>query len=919
MDGEAVEREPAGHDAAEVDGVVARTAVDGEGRVLAAVGALLAVRGIQIDGVVFLAGVQHHRFHSAVVHRVHAAALDRRSVELPRPAVFQLCFGLERVADDEALAARVALVVEIERVVRLGPLAVDAELALDVVQRALVLVALRRADVDLVKPAAGLEPGGQAGIGERYVERVGLGAELDRDVVGRVEDDGAGGDHVEAGDAVAHVSANVGVVVAGIIDHDLVDVGAAVEMQLAGDEVDATQRVRMQPGLRRTDCELVFASAAVHVGRAVAVDAVDVEHVLAVAEQDVDGLDGARDRLEDVELVAAGIIDRRRERAIGDVVAGAEQLVVHGDLLVGPHAHAGDADGGQLPRCVLAGGVAVDVEGVVAALAEEGNDAGDRAADRRRLAAGVERVVTVAGVDEGDDVARHAVDLDGVRADAGFGIRAQVNAVDRAAVAALAGVDHQAAELGEVARQALERRHLVVVDAAGGEERLAGVARGVDAIGAVAAFDLGARARYAGNRLHEDAVVRLVAAQDRGVAGVDAVRAEQLDEVEVPAAGNEHRRRPHDVALDGDGAADVGVAIRRVGVAMDLDRGRALDHRAGRQVDVVARKHLHQPRRRDVARRDGDAELRLPADHHVQVLVAARRVVHRQAYVAGRGSHLHHVERAGDFGKVDAVLRLDVQAARPRRRRVELDRRAGQLPGARAEDLDVVRARADAPARDIQVDLLALDVGALVVVGIQDGAVQGDQNDVRVLRGDATQAQVARGFLDVELLLGDAVDPAVGLLRRVDLEEVRQEADLGIGDLSQQIGAGTQRDAVADDPGGESVVGRAVGNVVHRAVQRLERDVARVRADQLDAEVAGGLGEVDVAVGNRVDVAGALDVGVGPHADAHVGDARRERVDDDVSARGELAEVVRAGDRRGLAGVGVDRRIELRRRAGVRL
>ena len=394
--------------------------------------------------------------------------------------------------------------------------------------------------------------------------------------------------------------------------------------------------------------------------------------------------------------------------------------------------------------------------------------------------------------------------------------------------------------------------------------------------------------------MHEEPVVRLVTAQDGRVAGVDAVRAEQLDEVEVAAAGDEHRRRSHDVALDRDGAADVGVAIRRVGIPVDLDRGRALDQRAGRQVDVVARPHLHRSRRRDVAGRDADAELRLPADHHVQVLVAARRIVHGEPDVAGRGSHLQHVERAADLSEVYAVLRLDVQAARPRRRRIELDCRAGQLPGARAENFDVVQRFTNAAARDVQVDAFTLNIGAFIIVRIQDRAVHGNERDVRVLRRYAAQAQVARGLLDVKSLLGHAVDLAIGLLRRIYLEEVGQEADRRIGDFSKQIGACAQRDAVSDDPRCESVVARPIGNVVHRAVQRFECNVARIRPDQLYAEVAGGFGKVDVAVGNRVDVASTLNVGVCAHADPRVGDARRGRVDDDVSARVELTEVIRA-------------------------
>ena len=156
----AIQRESASYDRTKIDHVVAGAAVDGEGRVLAAVGALLAVRCVQINDVVRFAGVQHHRFHALVVQAVHATALDGCGVEVPCPAVPQRgSFAVEFVIDGEVLVAGVALVVQIQRVLRLRPFAVDAEFALNVVQRAFVLVSLRGADVHLVEAAAGQEFG----------------------------------------------------------------------------------------------------------------------------------------------------------------------------------------------------------------------------------------------------------------------------------------------------------------------------------------------------------------------------------------------------------------------------------------------------------------------------------------------------------------------------------------------------------------------------------------------------------------------------------------------------------------------------------------------------------------------------------------------------------------------------------------
>ena len=131
----------------------------------------------------------------------------------------------------------------------------------------------------------------------------------------------------------------------------------------------------MQSRRRCADGERVYACATEYVGGAVAIHAVDVENVLAISEADVDRLDGARDGFDTVEHSAAGVVDRRRERGVRDVVAGAEQFVVHGDLWVGPHAHAGYANGGQLAGFTR--GVAVDIERVVTAFAEERDDAAD--------------------------------------------------------------------------------------------------------------------------------------------------------------------------------------------------------------------------------------------------------------------------------------------------------------------------------------------------------------------------------------------------------------------------------------------------------------------------------------------------------------------------------------------------------------
>ena len=156
--------------------------------------------------------------------------------------------------------------------------------------------------------------------------------------------------------------------------------------------------------------------------------------------------------------------------------------------------------------------------------------------------------------------------------------------------------------------------------------------------------------------------------------------------------------------------------------------------------------------------------------------------------------------------------------------------------------------------------------------------------------------------------MGERVNQTRGLLRGVDLQEVADVADRAL--------RRAQADAVADHPRRQAVVADA-GDFVNRAVHRFERHVALVRADGVDAEVARGFLELDVAVGEGVDIAAAEHVGVGAHVDGRVGDVRMRRHDHDVAAGVELAEVISRGDRRRLAGVGIDRWIKLRRRPGV--
>ena len=692
----------------------------------------------------------------------------------------------------------------------------------------------------------------------------------------------------------------------------------------------------MQSGGSRADGDHVAARAAMHVGHPVSVRAVDVERIRAGAEVDVHCLDRARNGFDGILDVARRVVDGGGISARADVVARPEHVVMDAHLVVGAHAHAGHADGGELagrPGCV-----AVDVQGIRTPFAHEGDDAADVASDGGRAAARVQHIVAGAAIDVCGDVRRHAVHLDRIVEAAQFhaqrrafgsgigdrvghaetayraqaecaadraraGIRAQENAVARALVAAGTRIDDQSAQVREVARKKRQRSDVVIVEPPAHEQRLGGVARGVEAVCSGIALEGGRGACHGGHAADENAIVGFVAAHRGGVAGVDAIEGVDLDEVEIASAGN-FDGRGLDVTLDVDGCADVGIAVRDLGVPKDMHRCPAADQRSRREVHIVAGAHRDIERRRNESAGDGHAELCSAAGQQIQVFILARGVIDRQPHRARHGSDLQHIQRRAHFRHVHVLLRVDEQAPDAGHCLVDLQR-VLLLADARAVYLHVVAGRADAATRD-NVDVPALDIGFLVVVRVEHRSAQRDQHDVRFLRRNAAQVQVTRNLAQVYAVVCQGIDFPGRLLRGVDFQKV--------ADVADRAKCGAQIHAVADDPRGCAVVANT-GDLVDRSGQRLERYIAAIRSNAVDAQITRGFRNVDIAVGQRMDIPGPKHVGVRAHVNRRRGKARRGVDHDHVAPGNQVAEVVAGTDRRSLAGVGVDRRIELRRRA----
>ncbi|MCK7519066.1 MAG: hypothetical protein MZV64_15745 [Ignavibacteriales bacterium] len=174
-----------------------------------------------------------------------------------------------------------------------------------------------------------------------------------------------------------------------------------------------------------------------------------------------------------------------------------------------------------------------------------------------------------------------------------------------------------------------------------------------------------------------------------GVTRVDAAQRVDLDEVQVAAASLYGRRL--DVALNIDGRADIGVAIRQLGVTADQHGDAAAHQRAHRNIDVVTCPELNGQRRVDQAVVDTLAELRGAGLQDVQVLARACRIrtVRRIARVrkspSGRSARIH-------LGHVYAGLGIYEQASDAGYRPVDLHR-VRRLAG--AVDLNIVGGRAD--------------------------------------------------------------------------------------------------------------------------------------------------------------------------------------------------------------------------------
>ena len=300
------------------------------------------------------------------------------------------------------------------------------------------------------------------------------------------------------------------------------------------DEVQHAQRValRVQARHRSAECDRVVSGTAAHRRRHLRVGAVDVEGVVAAAELDVDGFDRAAQHVggdagvEDHRALA--VVDGAWVVGLVQRITGAEIGVVDRNERIAAHAHAGQADGRQLPGG--AGRVARHIQRVGAGTAGKRDDATDAGHAAGRLA-DVQRVVASAAVDRQHDggrdgVDRHRVverrqlhaDVDaaggrvgdrpghaeaGDRPGGGAGhqaaadrachraerrFRSDEDAVDRSAGPARAGVDNDAAQRVHLALHQRQWVGRLEVVGAVQEQRFVGVAAEEKAVGARAAL-----------------------------------------------------------------------------------------------------------------------------------------------------------------------------------------------------------------------------------------------------------------------------------------------------------------------------------------------------------------------------------------------------------------------------------------------
>ena len=485
---------------AQADGIVPAAAIDRDRGGTAAQRVEFLMRTLQVDRVRAAAGVEHNRFHRQVGDLSRAAAREGGLVDRDGDRLVDVVGVGDRdragvhAGEGVDVGAGVAVVEEVERVFGEGQPAVDVQPAEDVVERVAAAANVDR--IVAIKADPHPERSDQRGRRAAHVKGIVLRAEVDLQPLGGGVEGHRAGDAHAAHRAVLEV-AGIGLVVAAVVDDHQVVAGVAGERHRAGDEVHAPQRSRILAEHGGFHAEDVVARAAVRVEVRGAVGAVHVEPVRAAPQVDVGSLGGGEHR---TGIGQRGVIDMR----FGQTARA--------------HTQAGEAQGGELaagPLCVGVGGAigslaaVVGVERVRAALAVEDHHAVDV---RQQIGsvAHVQRVVALAAVNGGRHAGRRVADGECVVPDPQFDVQffyggvlqaacrpqgeaGQREAVQHPAVGRRAGVDVQAVFIAAVAvgeavdgeragdpaqcsAQAAEGREGIVVNAAGGETALVGIA-----------------------------------------------------------------------------------------------------------------------------------------------------------------------------------------------------------------------------------------------------------------------------------------------------------------------------------------------------------------------------------------------------------------------------------------------------------
>ena len=286
VDREPRERESAGRGLAQPNIVGTGAAVHHEARILA-LGSLLAVRGVDAEEIRPLAAAQHDVGNARIKDAAAAARpRDSRRVDGPSCAVEQRAHSRVSVVHGESLADQRALVVDEQRVFRISRCALDDDVAQQSVKRAAGFATGCRSDVDRVASSPCFQGQRLPELRGWHVECVVLGTEEDANRSGRVEAHRPG--HPEARQGATGERADIVLVVARVVENDAVGASVAVDRKRASDEIDASNRLRVDAGDGGANDDAVVVRATMHGGGGGGARAVDREAIVASPQEDAD-------------------------------------------------------------------------------------------------------------------------------------------------------------------------------------------------------------------------------------------------------------------------------------------------------------------------------------------------------------------------------------------------------------------------------------------------------------------------------------------------------------------------------------------------------------------------------------------------------------------------------------------------------